>query len=99
MTPTVTSLLMDDQQNNLSQEEKQVIKAYLDLKFPGAFGGLKRFYSVYKTKYSDTKLKFDQLKKIIEKIPIYQLHVTKRKQFRRRKTNVPHGSLSNKLSR
>ena len=76
------------------EERDKVIEAYKDISFPGAYGGLNRFYQQYKKKYPDTKINRSKLQTIIETLPFYQLHVAKRDKFKRRSYKLPPGSLS-----
>ena len=63
---------------------ERVIKAYTDIRFPGSFGGLGRFnrYLKEKEKINISRL---QLKDILEKVPVYQVHVLTKRRFPRRK--------------
>ena len=76
------------------EERARVIEAYKDINFPGAYGGLNRFYSQYKKKYPDSTINRSKLQEIIETLPFYQLHVTKKAKFKRRGYKLPPGSLS-----
>ena len=79
----------------LSEKEKQlVITNYTDIEFPGALGGLYRFYKSYRQKYSNSKITFSEIKSVIETLPIYQIHVQRRSKFPRRKIKKPPGSQS-----
>ena len=86
---------MSNESNN--KERNKIIKSYLDLTFPGAFGGINRFYKQYKKRNPESPVNFETTKSAIESIPSYQLHVTKRKRFQRRKYTLPSGSLSKRI--
>ena len=75
-------------------EHKRIVTAYSDLLVPGALAGLGRFFREYKKLYPDSKATRDQIKSAIETLPIYQLHVGRRKRFERRHYKLPPGSLS-----
>ena len=76
----------------IEKDQEQVIKAYLDIDFPGALGGIQRFYGEFKKKHPENSLTFEKVKEAVETLPVYQLHVTKRKSFERRKYKLPPGS-------
>ena len=75
-------------------ERQRVQTKYFDIKFPGAFGSIQRFYSLYKKQYPKSEVSFKELKKYIEDLPLYQLHVGKTKKFRKRRIDLPPGSQS-----
>ena len=75
-------------------EHKRILAAYTDLLVPGALAGINRFYQEYKKTYPDSKVTRTQVKKAIETLPIYQLHVGRRQRFQRRRYKLPPGSLS-----
>ena len=77
-----------------SPEHKQIVEAYQDLKVPRAFSGINSFYVQYKKKYPRSVATRAEVKKAIESLPIYQLHVGKKERFKRRSYNLPPGSLS-----
>ena len=79
---------------NKDPEHARIVKAYTDLKQPGSLAGIDIFYAEYKKKYPDSKVTKRQVKEAVQSIPIYQLHVTKRRRFRRREYKLPPGSLS-----
>ena len=75
-------------------ERRRVQTKYFDIKFPGAFGSIPSFYSLYKKEYPQSKVTFKDLKQYIEELPLYQLHVGKKKKFKKRKIDLPPGSQS-----
>ena len=78
------------------REQAKVIAAYKDISFPGAYGGLNRFYKEYKKENPSSKINRSKLQTIIETLPSYQLHVARRAKFKRRSYKLPPGSLSTK---
>ena len=76
------------------EESKRVIEKYQDPAFAGALGGLNRFYASYKKEFPSTPLTFPKVKNILEKLPIYQLHVPRKEKFKRRNIGTAPGSQS-----
>ena len=69
----------------MSHIPKQLIlDAYTDVEFPGAFGGLERFQkSLIKEK--NIKVSLSDIEKVLEKLPVYQIHALSKHHFKRRK--------------
>ena len=69
----------------VSQEAKnEVLAAYTDIKFPGAFGGVANFQK-YLSEKKNLKLSRHAIKQILEKLPVYQVHAFSKNRFKRRK--------------
>ena len=78
-------------------EKERIKEAYLDLKQPGSFGGIRRFYLAYKKAHPDSEVSFRKVKEYVEEIPLYQIHVERKEKILRRKIGIPPGSQSNYL--
>lgn len=61
----------------------QVVRLYTDIEFPAAFGSVANFKKSLAVE-KNIHIKYEDLKKILERIPIYQMHVLTKRRFARR---------------
>ena len=59
-------------------------KGYTDISFPGAFGGLNRLRTYLKKK-KNVRVGLKTIKKVLESLPVYQMHVLSKRRFQRRR--------------
>ena len=76
----------------MDNNKELIKKEYQSLEFPGALGGINRFLRELKKAYPDKNITLKQVKQAVEEIPIYNLHVQRRKKFKRRVIKRPPGA-------
>jgi len=64
-------------------DEKEILKLYRDISFPGSFRGLKTFQAVLKSD-KDIDIPEYRLRRILQKEPIYLMHQLKPFKIKRR---------------
>ena len=62
---------------------QQIVRLYTDIDFPGAFGSIANFRQNL-AREKGIIIAYDALKKILEKISVYQMHVLTKRRFARR---------------
>ena len=74
--------------SRLTDREKEIIeKAYTDISFPGAFGGLNRLREYLRQK-KKILVTAAEIKSVLKNVPVYQMHVLAATRFRRRRYTV-----------
>ena len=72
----------------ISDAVKEAIeKGYTDIAFPGAFGGVERLRT-YLKKRKNLRVSINTIKKVLEQLPVYQMHVLSKRRFQRRRLKV-----------
>ena len=75
---------MASQRRLSARVRRQIEEAYVDLGFPGAFGGVLRLAKNLR-EMKGLDVGAQDVKRVLEKLPVYQMHMLSRTRFRRRR--------------